>query len=94
MEPALAVILAGGRGKRMDILCHHRAKPVLSFAGNAHVIDFTLSNCKILPHVGPSDFRGRVVPSDSIVSPRSVTEPRRIKEREVLANVSESLRTP
>ena len=40
-------------------------------------------NCKILPHVGPSDFGGKVVPSDSIVSPRSVTEPWRIKEREV-----------
>ncbi len=40
-----AMILAGGRGKRMDILCEMRPKPTLSFAGNLHVIDFTLSNC-------------------------------------------------
>lgn len=45
MEPALAMILAGGRGKRMDILCQHRAKPTLPFAGDTRVIDFTLSNC-------------------------------------------------
>jgi glucose-1-phosphate adenylyltransferase len=40
-----AMVLAGGRGKRMDILCDQRPKPTLSFAGNLHVIDFTLSNC-------------------------------------------------
>lgn len=45
MESTLAVILAGGRGKRMGILCQHRAKPALPFAGNIRVIDFTLSNC-------------------------------------------------
>jgi glucose-1-phosphate adenylyltransferase len=45
MGPALAMILAGGRGKRMDIFCHSRPKPALPFAGNTRVIDFTLSNC-------------------------------------------------
>jgi len=45
VEPTLALILAGGRGKRMGILCHHRAKPLLPFAGTAHVIDFTMINC-------------------------------------------------
>jgi glucose-1-phosphate adenylyltransferase len=45
VESALAMILAGGRGKRMDILCHPRAKPALPFAGDTRVIDFTLSNC-------------------------------------------------
>jgi glucose-1-phosphate adenylyltransferase len=40
-----AVILAGGRGKRMDILCHIRPKPALPFAGKFRVIDFSLSNC-------------------------------------------------
>jgi glucose-1-phosphate adenylyltransferase len=40
-----AVILAGGRGKRMDILCHIRPKPALPFAGRFRVIDFSLSNC-------------------------------------------------
>ena len=45
MESALAAILAGGRGKRMGILCQNRAKPSLSFAGKNCVIDYTLSNC-------------------------------------------------
>ncbi len=45
MEPALAMILAGGYGRRMGILCQHRAKPILPFAGNSRVIDCTLSNC-------------------------------------------------
>jgi len=45
LEKALAMVMAGGRGTRMDILCHRRAKPILPFAGNYHVIDFTLSNC-------------------------------------------------
>jgi len=40
-----SVILAGGRGKRMDILCHIRPKPALPFAGRFRVIDFSLSNC-------------------------------------------------
>lgn len=44
-ETATAVILAGGRGKRMDLLCHLRPKPALPFAGKLRVIDFTLSNC-------------------------------------------------
>lgn len=40
-----AVVLAGGKGSRMDILCQTRAKPVLPFAGAYRVIDFSLSNC-------------------------------------------------
>lgn len=44
MEQVVGVILAGGRGKRMDILCHLRPKPALPFAGKLHVIDFSLSN--------------------------------------------------
>ncbi len=40
-----AMILAGGKGTRMDMLCHVRAKPALPFAGSHRVIDFTLSNC-------------------------------------------------
>jgi glucose-1-phosphate adenylyltransferase len=43
-EP-VAMILAGGQGKRMDVLCRLRPKPALPFAGKLHVIDFTLSNC-------------------------------------------------
>ena len=45
MVKPLTMILAGGRGKRMDILCHGRPKPALPFAGRFRVIDFTLSNC-------------------------------------------------
>ncbi|OGO36058.1 MAG: hypothetical protein A2147_02550, partial [Chloroflexi bacterium RBG_16_57_8] len=45
MEKVVAMILAGGRGKRMDILCHWRPKPVLPFGGKFRVIDFGLSNC-------------------------------------------------
>jgi glucose-1-phosphate adenylyltransferase len=41
----VALILAGGRGKRMDILCDLRPKPALPFAGSLRVIDFTMSNC-------------------------------------------------
>jgi glucose-1-phosphate adenylyltransferase len=45
MERALAMVLAGGRGKRMDILCNEKPKPALPFAGSFRVIDFSLSNC-------------------------------------------------
>ena len=41
----MAVILAGGRGQRMGMLCEVRPKPVLSFGGRVRVIDFSLSNC-------------------------------------------------
>jgi glucose-1-phosphate adenylyltransferase len=45
MKRTLAMILAGGRGKRMDIFCLERPKPILPFAGKYRVIDITLSNC-------------------------------------------------
>ena len=45
MKKLVSIILAGGQGKRMDILCHGRAKPGLPFAGQFRIIDFTLSNC-------------------------------------------------
>ncbi|MCK8817311.1 glucose-1-phosphate adenylyltransferase [Natroniella sulfidigena] len=41
----LALILAGGKGTRLDILSGHRAKPSVPFAGKYRLIDFTLSNC-------------------------------------------------
>jgi glucose-1-phosphate adenylyltransferase len=41
----VALILAGGHGKRMDILCNLRPKPALPFAGEFRVIDFSSSNC-------------------------------------------------
>lgn len=41
----LALILAGGKGSRLDILAQRRSKPALPFAGKFRIIDFTLSNC-------------------------------------------------
>ncbi|MDQ3979581.1 MAG: sugar phosphate nucleotidyltransferase [Actinomycetota bacterium] len=49
---ALALILAGGAGGRMEVLTEGRAKPVLPFAGVYRLIDFPLSNCR---HSGLSD---------------------------------------
>jgi glucose-1-phosphate adenylyltransferase len=45
VEKTVGVIMAGGKGKRMDGLCRARPKPVLPFAGKYSVIDFALSNC-------------------------------------------------
>jgi len=45
MTKIASMILAGGKGKRMDLLCYNRPKPVLPFAGAYKVIDFVLSNC-------------------------------------------------
>jgi glucose-1-phosphate adenylyltransferase len=45
MNRVLAVILAGGEGKRLSVLAHERAKPAVPFAGKYRIIDFTLSNC-------------------------------------------------
>jgi glucose-1-phosphate adenylyltransferase len=44
-EKEVALVLAGGRGKRMGILCDTRPKPALPFGGNFRVIDFSTSNC-------------------------------------------------
>jgi glucose-1-phosphate adenylyltransferase len=41
----LVVVLAGGKGGRLDLLTHERAKPAVSFAGTHRLIDFPLSNC-------------------------------------------------
>lgn len=41
----LALILAGGRGSRLDILTENRVKPAVPFAGKFRIIDYTLSNC-------------------------------------------------
>lgn len=41
----LAVILAGGRGSRLEPLTRDRAKPAVPFGGAYRIIDFTLSNC-------------------------------------------------
>ena len=41
----LAMILAGGEGRRLSILSQKRAKPAVPFAGKYRIIDFSLSNC-------------------------------------------------
>jgi len=41
----VAIVLAGGEGKRLSILTRYRAKPAVPFAGRFRIIDFTLSNC-------------------------------------------------
>ncbi len=45
MEKVLALILAGGEGRRLSVLGEKRAKPAVPFGGKYRIIDFTLSNC-------------------------------------------------
>jgi glucose-1-phosphate adenylyltransferase len=40
----LAMILAGGEGRRLAPLTHERAKPAVPFGGRYRIIDFVLSN--------------------------------------------------
>ena len=41
----VALILAGGKGTRLEFLTKKIAKPAVSFAGKYRIIDFPLSNC-------------------------------------------------
>src|SRR5882757_9671475 len=45
MNDVLAVVLAGGKGSRLEPLTRDRAKPAVPFGGLYRIIDFTLSNC-------------------------------------------------
>jgi glucose-1-phosphate adenylyltransferase len=45
MRGVLTVILAGGKGTRLEPLTRDRAKPAVPFGGQYRIIDFTLSNC-------------------------------------------------
>jgi glucose-1-phosphate adenylyltransferase len=41
----LAVVLAGGKGSRLEPLTRDRAKPAVPFGGMYRIVDFALSNC-------------------------------------------------
>jgi glucose-1-phosphate adenylyltransferase len=44
MAKHLAMILAGGEGRRLDPLTRERAKPAVPFGGRYRIVDFVLSN--------------------------------------------------
>ncbi|MCA9121058.1 MAG: glucose-1-phosphate adenylyltransferase [Planctomycetaceae bacterium] len=45
MDRVVTVVLAGGKGTRLEPLTRDRAKPAVPFGGAYRIIDFTLSNC-------------------------------------------------
>lgn len=44
MDRTIALLLAGGEGKRLGAMTYMRPKPIVPFGGNYKLIDFTLSN--------------------------------------------------
>ena len=45
VRDVVAVVLAGGKGARLDPLTRDRAKPAVPFGGTYRIVDFALSNC-------------------------------------------------
>ena len=45
MENVLTILLAGGKGSRLEPLTRDRAKPDVPFGGMYRIVDFALSNC-------------------------------------------------
>src|ERR1051326_8009252 len=44
-DATIAIVLAGGRGERLQPLTLDRAKPAVPFGAGSRIIDFTLANC-------------------------------------------------
>ncbi|MDO3678330.1 glucose-1-phosphate adenylyltransferase [Paenibacillus ehimensis] len=44
-KECVAMLLAGGEGRRLGVLTSKLAKPAVHFGGKYRIIDFTLSNC-------------------------------------------------
>src|SRR5947209_13581228 len=44
-KECVAMLLAGGEGRRLGVLTNNLSKPAVPFGGKYRIIDFTLSNC-------------------------------------------------
>lgn len=45
-KDCVAMLLAGGEGRRLGVLTKRKAKPAVHFGGAYRIIDFSLSNCR------------------------------------------------
>lgn len=45
-KACVAMLLAGGEGRRLGVLTRFKAKPAVHFGGSYRIIDFGLSNCR------------------------------------------------